>query len=285
MNHVSEKISIPQYNNNIQDNPLILKSNDVDDRFVNENYANQGIPEHNNRLPPSHVIESLHINDPMISKQYSHTTNTQEGIRYDTRNYGTIYTQQLDGDIRSRIRTYFGAKVSNRYRHDNKVDANLVLSWIKWNIKKGLCPTLPEIHKFLYTTAGIRSQELDPFYNYFRAPRDLDGLVTIMRSMIVSVQHQVPIRRDRKPSNNNSTWIDRIPMNEQNIIKNTDDVFLQDNPVHHNKRKARHQYDSSGYQRNKYTFSSDHNRRNITSCDNYNYNYNRGSGIQHNNYS
>ena len=71
----------------------------------------------------------------MISKQYSHNTNTQEGIRCDTRNDGTVYIQQLDGDIRSRIRTYFGAKVSNRYRYSNKMDTNIVISWIKWNIK------------------------------------------------------------------------------------------------------------------------------------------------------
>ena len=76
----------------------------------------------------------------MISKQYSHNTNIQEGIRYDARNYGTVYTQQLDGDIRSRVRTYFGAKVSNRYRYSNQMDTYLVISWIKWNIKKDLIP-------------------------------------------------------------------------------------------------------------------------------------------------
>ena len=87
--------------------------------------------------------------------------------------------------------------------------------------KKGLCPTLPEIHKFLYTTAGIRSQELDPIFNYFRTPIELDGLVAIIRSIIVSIHNQVPIRRDIKPSNKNSTWVDRIPTNNQHIVNHT----------------------------------------------------------------
>ena len=48
--------------------------------------------------------------------------------------------------------------------------------------------------------------------------------------------------------------------------------------------KARHQYDErSGYQTTLSYFSYDYTRRNITSQ--HNYKYNRGSGIQNNNYS
>jgi len=79
----------------------------------------------------------------MISKHYSHNTNIQEGVLYDSRTYATVYAQQLDSAIRS------------------------------------------------------------------------------------CIHNQVLIRRDRKRTNNKSTWVNWIPTNEQHIVKHNDDFLCK----------------------------------------------------------
>ena len=131
--------------------------------------------------------------DPLLTRSLPPDNDLRTGIRYDKNNRGAVYTRETFADIRSQLRVYFGARVSDHFRFNHKKDANYIWSWIVWNLKKNLYPNTSEITSFLYST-GVRQRDLDPQFNYFREARFYHALVSMIDKIFWTQLNGIPIR-------------------------------------------------------------------------------------------